>query len=333
MQRRIFIVVLIVFLVVTFFTLTVSKKNPLTKNTDSTQPLTPAEQKWKIPDTSELKNLPNGELIEYGRNIIMHTSVYFGPKGKISRITNGMNCDNCHLQAGTKFLGNNFSLASTGFPRFKERSGSEETLIKKVQDCFERSLNGTPIDSNSREMKAIVAYMMWIGKYVQKGQKPEGFGLENLPFLNRPADTIKGKTIFISKCRKCHGNNGQGKLDSTGLEYTYPPLWGEHSYNIGASIYRISKFAGFVKNNMPFGTTYESRQLTTDEAWDVAAFVNSQPHPYKDLSNDWPGLNTKPFDHPFGPYADTLFSPAQRKYGPFAPIKNYYSALNKNSPQ
>jgi thiosulfate dehydrogenase len=31
-------------------------------------------------------------------------------------------------------------------------------------------------------------------------------------------------------------------------------------------------------------------------------------------------LATKPFDYPFGPYADT-FSVAQHKYGPFEPIQ------------
>jgi thiosulfate dehydrogenase len=103
----------------------------------------------------------------------------------------------------------------------------------------------------------------------------------------------------------------------------YPPLWGKHSYNVGAGMYQISKFAGYIKNNMPFGTTFHNPQLTNEQAWDVAAYVNSKPRPWKDLKKDWPDLATKPLDYPFGPYSDR-FSAKQHKYGPFGPIQQSY---------
>ena len=288
-----------------------------------------AKPKWIVPDTAELANTEDGNMIKYGRLLVVNTSYYFGPKGVIAHKSNGMNCQNCHLNAGTKLFGNNFSLTATGYPRFKERSGTVENMVKKVEDCFERSLNGKKIDSNSREMKAFLAYLTWIGRNVKKGTKPIGSGIDEPTFLKRAADTAKGRMVFVSKCQLCHGKGGQGLLNPAGTAYTYPPLWGDHSYNIGASIYRVSKFAGYIKNNMPFGTDYKSRKLTDEEAWDVAAFVNSQPHPYKNINADWPKLNTKPYDYPFGPYADTLFSKNQRKYGPYGPIKKYYAALSK----
>lgn len=80
---------------------------------------------------------------------------------------------------------------------------------------------------------------------------------------------------------------------------------------------------------MPFGVDYKNKQLTDEEAWDVAAFVNSQYHPFKNISTDWPNLFTKPYDNPFGPYADHLFTTEQHKFGPFAPIKKYYATLTK----
>jgi thiosulfate dehydrogenase len=92
-----------------------------------------------------------------------------------------------------------------------------------------------------------------------------------------------------------------------------------HSYNVGAGLFRLSRFAGYVKSNMPHGTTYDKPVLSDEEAWDVAAYVNSLPRPEKDLSHDWPDIASKPFDHPFGPYADT-FSETQHKYGPFEAI-------------
>ena len=71
---------------------------------------------------------------------------------------------------------------------------------------------------------------------------------------------------------------------------------------------------------MPFGTDYHNPVLTDEEAWDVAAFVNSQPRPHKDQHLDWQKLAQKPIDFPFGPYTDT-FSERQHKYGPFKPIQ------------
>ena len=39
------------------------------------------------------------------------------------------------------------------------------------------------------------------------------------------------------------------------------------------------------------------------------------------ISQDWPDISTKPFDHPFGPYADK-FLEEQHKFRPFAEIKS-----------
>src|SRR6185503_18982383 len=58
------------------------------------------------PDTSLIKNEKEAELISYGRELIAHTSDYLGPKGKVAKLSNGMNCQNCHLDAGTKPFGN-----------------------------------------------------------------------------------------------------------------------------------------------------------------------------------------------------------------------------------
>ncbi len=178
-------------------------------------------------------------------------------------------------------------------------------------------------------MKAFVAYLNWVGSNVAKQEKPVGSGLEELPFLDRAADTLRGGIVFVNKCQVCHGKNGEGPSLRDSLGNIYPPLWGPHSYNIGASIYRISKLAGFIKNNMPFGASHDSPQLTNEEAWDVAAFINTQYHPYKDLSGDWPIAIKKPYDYPFGPYPENQFSESDHKYGPFAPIKNYYTSRDK----
>jgi thiosulfate dehydrogenase len=99
--------------------------------------------------------------------------------------------------------------------------------------------------------------------------------------------------------------------------YYYPPLWGNQSYNAVATLYRISKLAGFVKYNMPYPANYLKTMLTDEQAWDVAAYVNSRERPVKDYSGDYAtNLSKKPFDFPFPPYADSL-SQEQHKFGPF----------------
>lgn len=272
---------------------------------------------WVPPDTATIPATAEGDLIRYGRDLIIHTARYFGPQGRISLSANGMNCDNCHIDGGTRAYGNNFSRVASTYPKYRPRNDRVETIAFRVNSCMERSLNGRALDSSGREMKAFIAYLQWIGKGVPEKAKLFGTGTEKLPYLTRAADTGKGRLVFLKNCQSCHGKDGEGKWDEDSSEYQYPPLWGDQSYNTGAGIYRLSLFAGYVKNNMPFGTTYHQPKLSDEEAWDVAAFVNSQPRPsFKKISRDWPHISQKPADYPFGPYQDTF--PAQRhKYGPY----------------
>jgi len=282
---------------------------------------------WKAPDVLSMLPGDQKSLTSYGEELISHTAAFLGPQGTVARISNGMNCQNCHLDAGTRVFGNNYGSVASLYPKFRARSASEEDLFKRVNDCFERSLNGKPLPESSREMLAIKAYIEFLGTNVPKGQKAEGSGLKEMPFLNRAVDPLTGKVVYQTKCASCHQSNGEGTIKPDGSEYIYPPLWGEHSYNDAAGLFRMSNFARFVKYNMPLGATHFSPQLSDEEAWDVAAYVNSQKRPHKAVPGDWPDISKKPVDHPFGPYADG-FSEMQHKYGPFQPIQQFYSSIN-----
>jgi thiosulfate dehydrogenase len=291
---------------------------------------TAKEQLWIGPSRQMIDSTTeSGRLIAYGRDLIANTAYYLGPKGVVMQTTNGMNCQNCHLDAGTKPWGNNYGAVFATYPRFRARSGSVENIYKRVNDCLERSLNGSTLDTLGREMQAIKAYMEWLGKDLPKGKSPAGSGLMEVPFLERPADPLKGLEVYIAQCERCHGKDGSGQLNADGGTYLYPPLWGAHSYTTAAGLYRLSRLAGYVYNNMPFGTSYEAPVLTAEQAWDVAAYINSQPHPVKVFKEDWPDISTKPYDHPFGPFADT-FPESQHKFGPFAEIRKHKEATRKN---
>jgi len=274
---------------------------------------------WMAPDILSITDAQQKEQVEYGKELIVHTAKYFGPNGSVLKISNGLNCQNCHLQAGTAVFGNNYGSVASLYPKFRARSGSTENIYKRINDCFERSLNGKAIDTSGKEMQAIAAYINFLGTNVEKGKKAEGSGFKDLAFLDRAADPTKGQAVYTAKCQSCHQSNGEGMLTGDKTEFTFPALWGKSSFNDGAGLYRISNFAKYVKYNMPQGATHENPQLTDEEAWDVAAFVLTQKRPHVNVPKDWPDKSKKPIDHPFGPYADN-FSEQQHKFGPFIPI-------------
>jgi thiosulfate dehydrogenase len=274
---------------------------------------------WQAPGEDEIPSDSKGDLIRYGKELIVHTSKYLGPKGLVTHVSNNMNCQNCHIAAGTQNFANPFSAVSSTYPKYRERSGRVESVEFRVNECLQRSMNGGTLDSQSLEMRAMVAYLKWISKDVAAGLKPKGAGTEILPYLARAADTQKGKMVYLNTCQRCHGVNGEGLITADSSAFTYPPLWGENSFNVSAGMYQLSRLAGFIKNNMPFGVTLQNPQLTNEQAWDVAAYISSQGRPEKRFAYDWLNVAKKPVDYPFGPYADS-FSKEQHKYGPFLPI-------------
>ena len=59
---------------------------------------------WTAPSlfTDHLLEGEERSLVIYGEDLIANTSKYLGPNGSVAHITNGMNCQNCHLNAGKK---------------------------------------------------------------------------------------------------------------------------------------------------------------------------------------------------------------------------------------
>jgi thiosulfate dehydrogenase len=271
---------------------------------------------------------PEDTLTRYGHDLISNTSYYLGPKGIVSQQTNGMNCQNCHYEAGTRPWGNNYGGVVSTYPKKRTRSGQVESIAKRVNDCFERSLNGKALDTTSREMRAIIAYMTWLGGEVPKGTVPKGTGIFKLTLMDRMADTVRGRIVYTTICATCHGVDGQGKPNNKTTGYEYPPLWGAHSFTTGAGLYRLSNFAGLAYMNMPFGQADHTKQvISAEQAWDVAAYVLSRPRPSFDVSRDWPDAKKRPIDDANGPYMDS-FPARQHKYGPFKPIKTWFEKMN-----
>ncbi len=282
------------------------------------------------PDTSTIPHNATGDMVRYGRELLVNFPYYLGPKGSVGQFGgNGLGCQSCHLDAGSRPYGLNYFSAHARYPQYRSREGKILTLGDRVNNCIERPLNGKPMPLDSKEMVAILAYMQWLGKNVPVGGNVPGDRLKDITLLDRPADPVKGQVIYQKHCTRCHGDEGQGVAKPDGIAYVYPPLWGPMSYQPGSSMHRLIKSAQFIKYNMPFDLArWDKPVLTDEEAMDVAAYVNDDKmhtRPFVDLTSEYPVQKEKPLDYYHPPYADP-FSPEQHKYGPFKPIFEWRKA-------
>ncbi|HEV2117606.1 MAG TPA: c-type cytochrome [Terriglobales bacterium] len=206
---------------------------------------------------------PAGDSIRLGQLIFQQTPHY------AARYTgNQMNCADCHLLGGRA----PYSAPMVGlthiFPTYNQRAGRVITLAERIQQCFVRSENGRPLSAESREMTALLAYIAWLSPAETAGRAHPGRGLVKLPSLR--GDPGRGATIYQKQCAVCHGDDGAG------VPPVLPPLWGAASFNNGAGMSTVEKMAAFVQYNMPQNAP---GSLSPQEAYDVAAYVNSKPRP------------------------------------------------------
>ncbi len=287
----------------------------------------PADPTWSVPEIGALPDDDNGRLVRRGRDLVTATYAYIGPSvanAEKRYAGNNLACTNCHLNAGTKKFGLPLWGLWERFPQYSGRSGTEITIEDRINSCMTRSMNGRPLPSDSPEMQAFTGYIRFLSTGDTKREFLTGMGAGDMPFLLRAANPARGKQIYASACAVCHQPDGSGVLRNRELPnfgYLMPPLWGPDSFNDGAGMARLITAANFVHFNMPNGTSYNEPRVMGQNAWDVAAYVLSQPRPvFQGLAKDFPDLLQKPADTPYGPYADG-FTQQQHMYGPFGPIR------------
>jgi thiosulfate dehydrogenase len=222
---------------------------------------------------------PVGQAIALGRRILAHT-----PEYAPAYAGNALNCTSCHLDGGRTPWAAPWVGIWGVFPEYRSRNAKVNALQDRINDCFERSLNGRALPPDSREMIGILAYMQWLSREVPTGKKVSGRGFLRIKSTQEP-DPARGALVYTQKCTLCHGDDGQGAVAPSG-ETVYPPLWGPKSFNIGAGMARLNTAAAFVKANMPLG---QGGSLSDEEAFDVAAFFTRQPRPdFAAKLEDWP---------------------------------------------
>ncbi|MES1179800.1 MAG: c-type cytochrome, partial [Hyphomicrobium sp.] len=231
-------------------------------------------------DADKLPPSPGNDLVREGWKILVDTprEIGKGASDPAKRFAgNNLACSNCHLNAGlVPFAA---PLVST-FATFPMLVNDEVlTLQERINGCMTRSMNGRPMPEASREMNALIAYIRWLGDKSPEGVRIAGMGLKRLSPAKEAPDETRGATVYASQCASCHGANGQGqaKLEEPGS--SIPPLWGPDSFNAKAGMSKLALAAAFIRANMPYNTTVREPSLTEQQAWDVAAFMISQPRP------------------------------------------------------
>lgn len=235
------------------------------------------------PSPDSIPGDQRGEGIRLGYEIIVHTQEYAK-----AYVGNKLTCSNCHLDGGLNPNAASYVGLSLLYPEYRARADRAMTLADRVNECFERSMNGKPLPPESSKLQAVVSYIEWLSQGIPRGSRIPWRGIPRITPSRQP-DPANGKKVFSTKCAFCHGVDGRGTMAA-------PPVWGPESYNIGAGMARVSVAASFIKSNMPRGWGWS---LTDDEAYDVAAYVNSQPRPdFADKVRDWP-KGGKPADVPY----------------------------------
>ncbi len=232
-------------------------------------------------DLTKLPPGPESDLIRYGWQLIAETPRSIGKSATdpTKRYAgNDLACTNCHINSGLKPFAAPLVSTFASYPMMV--NDQVLTLNDRINGCMTRSMNGAPMPNDGREMEAIIAYIRFISTKTPLGVRVAGMGLLPLRPAARTPDRARGQDVYASQCAECHKADGQGEPTAPpGVGFAIPPLWGDNSFNSAAGMAKIEIAAAFIRANMPVGTDYREPLLNEQQAWDVAAFITSQPRP------------------------------------------------------
>ncbi|WP_418317977.1 c-type cytochrome [Piscinibacter sakaiensis] len=225
---------------------------------------------FQPPSPTTIPDDEMGAMIRKGQRIFMHT-------GELAPqfVGNRLACANCHLDAGRMPDSAPMWAAFVSYPAYRSKNQHVNTLAERIQGCFTYSMNGKAPPLGDPVLVALQSYFQWLATGAEVGSKMMGSGYPKLDQPEREPDYFEGQKVYAQNCALCHGANGEGQRSSDGKQ-VFPPLWGPESFNWGAGMHRIGTAAAFIKANMPFS---RGGLLSTQQAWDVALFMNSHERP------------------------------------------------------
>jgi len=228
------------------------------------------------PPRDSLPDGPFGEAVRRGEAIFTDTPAHAG-----SFLGNQLSCVNCHLDAGRRADSAPMWAAWVSYPAYRKKNDRVNSMEERIQGCFTYSMNagasptGDAPEAADPLITDLSAYFFWLASAAPTGVSLPGRGYPRLAPPPQGWDIERGAQVYADRCAICHGDDGVGQVDSAGAP-AFPALWGPQSFNWGAGMHRVNTSAGFIFANMPLG---QARTLSEQQAWDVAAYINSQPRP------------------------------------------------------
>jgi thiosulfate dehydrogenase len=219
------------------------------------------------PPESAIPQGPYGDMVRLGREIFRRTR-----QNAPAYVGNGLDCTNCHLDAGRLADSSPLWGAYGMYPQYRKKNGHVNSYGERLQGCFMYSMNGKapPLD----DKVALETYSYWMAQGAPLGVKLPGAGYPRVPTPAKAPDYARGQAVFDRDCALCHGADGRGQ--KVAGRYVFPPLWGPDSFNWGAGMHELDKATAFIKANMPLG---RGGMLSDQDAWDVAMFMDAHERP------------------------------------------------------
>jgi thiosulfate dehydrogenase len=221
------------------------------------------------PAESAIPEGPYGDMVRLGREIFLHTR-----QNAPAYVGNGLECVNCHLDAGRLADSSPLWGAYGMYPQYRKKNGHVNSYGERLQGCFMYSMNGKAPPLDDKVIVALETYSYWMAQGAPLGVKLAGAGYPRVSTPAKAPDYARGQAVFARDCALCHGADGQGQ--KVAGAYVFPPLWGPDSFNWGAGMHELDKAAAFIKANMPLG---RGGMLSDQDAWDVAMFMDAHERP------------------------------------------------------
>ena len=244
--------------------------------------------------------IPNDE---FGAEIKLGEAIFRDPAAHAQAfVGNDLRCSNCHLDAGRLAGSAPMWAAYVAYPAYRKKNGKVNSFEERLQGCFRYSMNGKVPPLGDKVLVALESYSYFLAKGLPTGEKAPGKGFTEVAKPAMAPDYGRGATVYAKQCAACHGADGAGQKSDG--KVVFPALWGARSYNWGAGMASIKNAAAFIHANMPLGM---GGSLTPQEAWDVAAYVDSQVRPQDPrFTGDVAATRTKHHDNAFSMYGKSV---------------------------
>ena len=194
---------------------------------------------------------------------------------KADYVGNGLNCVNCHLDDGRRPTRPRCGRVRriSAVPRVNQQVN---TFTLMLEYCFRYSMNGTDAACRrARRHRASSAMRSGWPRAHPLARSSRVAAIAPCRSPHKPLDVDAATGVFASHCPMCHGANGAGL--KAGDTWVFPAAMGNALLQRGRrACTRSPSPRRSSRRRCPIE---QGKTLTDQQAWDVAAYINSKPRP------------------------------------------------------